>query len=75
MIDDLGKKSGFKTGSINFIKCPFKTGSTLVTDIKQSENDQKRDSLEEKSIELVLAFSNGKIWILEPFNLEKGGYN
>jgi hypothetical protein len=42
------------SGNVSIIKCPFTSGSCLVTDIKQIGESQ-----------LIISFSNGKLWILD----------
>ncbi len=60
-IDDLGKKGNSKGNSIIFLKSPFKTGTAMVTDIKEAEGKE--------NIEVIIAFNNGKIWKFDPNNV------
>jgi hypothetical protein len=55
-LEVLVKKGSAKqnSGSVSIIKCPFPSGSCLVTDIKQMSESQ-----------LIISFSNGKLWIID----------
>lgn len=56
-VEEIGKKAGGKGSTMVATKSPFKTGTALVTDIKKSSSDGN---------ELIIAFNNGKIWLVDP---------
>ena len=52
------------------MKTPFKSGTALVTDIKECSLKE-----EESNMQLLVSFSNGKIWQVEPLSTEKNPLN
>lgn len=56
-VEEIGKKAGGKGSTMVATKSPFKTGTALVTDIKKSSSEGN---------ELIIAFNNGKIWLVDP---------
>ena len=55
-LEVLVKKVSIKQNntSLSIIKCPFSSGSCILTDIKQMSESQ-----------LIISFSNGKLWIID----------
>ena len=59
-VEEIGKKAGGGKGSTMVAtKSPFKTGTALVTDIKRSSPEGN---------ELIIAFNNGKLWLVDPLS-------